>query len=111
MSPAYSKFIFFSLVALAVALEITGDIFFKKWALENKTLMLWTGFIIYAAGSLFWALSLKYEMLSKAISLFTVLNLLIVALVGVIFFKENISLVAKTGIILGIISIALIELG
>ena len=96
---------------LGVFFEIVGDVFFKRWALENKTSMLWVGFAIYTIGALFWAWSLKYEMLSKAISIFTILNLIIVVGVGVVFFKENISLLAKTGILLGIISIMLIELG
>lgn len=79
--------------------------------MENKPILLWAGFIIYAIGALFWAFSLKYEMLSKAISIFTILNLVIVALIGIIFFKENISIIGKMGIFLWIISIILIERG
>lgn len=99
------------LTFLGVGFEIAGDVFFKKWTVENKPLLIWIGFAIYSVGALFWAFSLKYEMLSKAISIFTILNLVIVALIGVVFFKENISIVAKIGIILGIISIVLIERG
>lgn len=103
--------IFWLFTLIAVGLEIAGDIFFKKWVIENKTLLLWIGFIIYSLGTLFWAFSLKYETLSKAISIFTILNLVIVTLVGVIIFKENLSVLAKVGIALGIVSIILIERG
>jgi len=106
-----AKILFWIFTAIGAGLEIVGDVFFKKWAIENRPILMCGGFIIYSIGALFWAYSLKYEMLSKAISIFTILNLVIVALIGIIFFKENISMVAKLGIVLGIISIVLIERG
>ena len=87
-----------------------GDIFFKKWSLEHNTILLIVGLLIYASGTVFWAISLKYELLSKAISVFTILNLVIVALVGVVLFKENLSLINKLGIGLGLLSVILIEM-
>lgn len=104
------KYIFFGLIALAVVLEVAGDIFFKKWALENKNLLLYIGLLIYFVGTIFWAISLKYDYLSKAISVFTILNLIAVVLVGVIYFKEDLSLINKLGIGLGVISVFLIEI-
>jgi multidrug transporter EmrE-like cation transporter len=106
-----TKILFWTFTLLGVALEIAGDIFFKKWVIGNRPLLLWIGFAIYTIGALFWALSLKYEMLSKAISIFTILNLVIVVVIGVVFFKENLSIASKLGILLGLISIALIEWG
>ena len=106
-----TKLLFWIFTLLGVVFEIIGDIFFKKWALSNRSFLLWMGFAIYTIGTLFWAFSLKHEMLSKAISIFTILNLIVVVLVGVIFFDENLELLSKIGILLGIISIALIELG
>ncbi|MFA4873053.1 MAG: SMR family transporter [Patescibacteria group bacterium] len=104
------KFIFFGLIVLAVALEVTGDIFFKKWSIDSRNVLLYFGLLIYFIGTIFWAISLKYEYLSKAISVFTVLNLVIVALVGVLYFKEDLSLINKIGIGLGILSVVLIEI-
>lgn len=106
-----AKILFWIFTLLGVIFEIVGDVFFKKWTINDKSILMWVGFVIYAVGALFWAYSLKYEMLSKAISIFTILNLVIVALIGMIFFKEEISIVGKLGIILGIISIILIEKG
>jgi spermidine export protein MdtJ len=103
------KFIFFVLIGLAVALEIVGDILFKKWSIENKNYLLIIGLTVYIVGTAFWALSLKYEYLSKAISVFTVLNLVVLSLVGILYFKEDISLINKAGIALGILSIILVE--
>lgn len=103
------KFIFFGLIALAVVLEVAGDILFKKWAIDNKNILLYVGLLIYFIGTIFWAISLKYELLSKAISVFTILNLIIVILVGVLYFKEDLSLINKIGMGLGILSVILIE--
>jgi small multidrug resistance pump len=105
------KTLFWLFISLGVGSEIVGDFFFKKSALTNKSFFLWLGFAIYLIGTLFWALSLKYEMLSKAISIFSVLNLIIISLIGMIFFKEHLSIISKIGILLGIISIVLIERG
>jgi len=87
-----------------------GDIYFKKWSLESKNALLIIGLLIYFIGTIFWAISLKYEYLSRAISIFTILNLVVVSLVGVLYFKENLSLLNKIGISLGILSVLLMEL-
>ncbi len=42
-----SKLIFFGLIGLAVALEVIADIFFKKWALENRNILLFAGLGFY----------------------------------------------------------------
>ncbi len=105
-----SKFIFFGLISLAVALEVTGDIFFKKWSLGTKNILLYVGLLVYFIGTIFWAISLKYEYLARAISVFTILNLIIIVLVGVLYFKEDLSLINKIGIGLGILSVILIEI-
>jgi multidrug transporter EmrE-like cation transporter len=104
------KLLFFGLVAVAVALEIFGDVLFKKWSLGSGNALLYTGLLTYFAGSIFWAASLRYEFLSKAISVFTLLNLVIVALVGVMYFKEDLSYINKAGIALGVLSIILVEI-
>jgi multidrug transporter EmrE-like cation transporter len=104
------KITFLLLVLLATAAEVVGDIFFKKWSLGSKNILLILGFIIYGIGTILWAFSLKYEFLSKAISILTLLNLIVVVLVGVLYFNENLTLINKLGVALGIVSIILIEL-
>lgn len=104
------KYIFLFLITLAVALEVVADVMFKKWSLGSKSYWLIIGLAIYMIGTTFWAYSLKYGHLSKAISIFAVLNLVILVLVGALIFKEDLSLINKIGIILGIISVVLIEI-
>ena len=104
------KMLFFALIAVAVALEIFGDFLFKKWSIGSESNLLYVGLATYFAGSIFWAISLKYEYLSRAISTFTILNLVIVSMVGIMYFKEDLSLINKVGMALGVLSIILVEL-
>lgn len=104
-----TKILFWLFILLGASIEIIGDIYFKKFTINNRLSLLLIGLAFYFIGSLFWALSLRYELLSKAISIFTILNLVIISLVGVLYFKEDLSNINKIGIILGIISILFIE--
>lgn len=104
------KSIFLWLVTIAVALEIIADVLFKYWSINSKGFLLWVGLAIYVIGTLIWAYSLKFEFLSKAITIFTVLNLVVVTLVGVFLFNEHLSLINKIGVLLGIVSVVLVQL-
>jgi len=102
--------LFFILVVVAAGLEAFGDVILKKWALDGKNIVFAFGLLVYFASTVIWAYSLKYEFLSKAISVVTILNLIIVVLVGVLYFNEQLTLLNKLGILLGIVSVILIEL-
>lgn len=103
--------IFFLLLMLgAVAFETVADVAFKFSHIQSKQIWLWAGVVLYTLGTIIWAYSLKYEYLSKAISVFTVLNLVAVVIVGALFFQEDLSLINKVGIGLGILSVILLQL-
>jgi len=104
------KISFFALIITAVLFEVVADIFFKKWSLNNKNILLAVGLLLYFIGTVFWAFSLKYEFLSTSASIFTILNLILIILAGVLFFGEQLSLINKVGIITGIISVILLEI-
>lgn len=104
------KIIFFILVTIATLIEVVADVFLKKWSISNKNALLVIGLIIYFVGTIFWAISLKHEVISKAISIFTIMNLILVVLAGVLMFNESLSSINKVGIALGVISIILIEI-
>jgi multidrug transporter EmrE-like cation transporter len=104
------KTLFLYLVGAAVAFEAVADILLKKWALGSKQLFLVIGLVLYFIGTIFWAISLKHEFLSKAISIFTIINLIAIILVGIFFFNEELSSINKIGIALGVLSVILIEL-
>ncbi|MDO8601897.1 MAG: SMR family transporter [bacterium] len=105
-----SPLIFWVFIVTAVLFEALGDIFFKSWATANRFWMLGVGLAVYFVGTLFWAISLKHEGLARAISIFTVVNLIIIVLVGVLFFDEQLTGLHKIGIALGVLSVALLEI-
>ncbi len=109
-NPSTFKIIFFALIFLAAVLEAIGDFWLKKWSMGGENSLLWLGIILYLIGSAFWIVSLRYEYLSKAVSLFTVLNAIILIVVGVVVFKEDLSFINKIGLTLGVLSVILIEL-
>jgi multidrug transporter EmrE-like cation transporter len=101
---------FFGLVIFAVIFEAVADILFKYWSINTKNIFLVGGVVLYSIGTIIWAFSLKYKYLSKAIIIFTVLNLIVVVLIGIFIFKEGLSLTNKLGILLGVVSVILIQM-
>jgi multidrug transporter EmrE-like cation transporter len=98
------------LITLAVFFEVIGDVLFKYWSINSKTTFIVIGVLIYSIGTIIWAYSLKFDLLSKQITIFTVLNLIAVVLVGFFLFKEEVSIVNMIGITLGVISVILVQL-
>ncbi len=104
------RWLFLGLILLAVLFEVISDALFKHWSDTNKTAWMIVGLVLYVASTVFWAFSLKHEDLSKAITVFTVTNLIAVLAVGRFFFHETLSLQAKIGVAFGVIGIALMEM-
>ncbi|OHA46182.1 MAG: hypothetical protein A2541_00665 [Candidatus Taylorbacteria bacterium RIFOXYD2_FULL_36_9] len=104
------KLFFIFLVIVVTILEILGDILFKEWTIHNKKLLLITGVISYMIATIFWAFSIKYQNLSKAVVIFAVLTLIIGVLIGVFIYKEELTSLNIIGIILGLASIILLEI-
>jgi len=98
------------LIIVAVVFETIADILFKYWTLNLRNIFLWGGFILYFIATIIWAYSLKFEYLSKAITVFTVFNLIAVVLAGLYIFNEHLSLVNKIGILFGIVSVILVQI-
>jgi multidrug transporter EmrE-like cation transporter len=102
---------FFTLLIIVVAiLEVIGDILFKEWTIKSNTWLLISGIISYMVATTFWAFSLKYQGLAKAVVIFGVLTLIIGVLVGVFIYKEELTYLNITGIIFGLACIILLEI-
>jgi drug/metabolite transporter (DMT)-like permease len=110
-APAVSRLSTFVLLLLpAVVLEVIADVFFKKWALNSRGLMFFLGVLGYFAATILWGYSLKFDLMSRLISVFMVLNLVAVIAVGVLYFNEKLRPINMVGIALGILSVILCEL-
>ena len=60
--------------------------------------------------TVFWAYSLKYQDLSKAVVIFAVITLIVGASVGVFVYKENLTILNIIGVLVGLVSIVLLEI-
>jgi multidrug transporter EmrE-like cation transporter len=105
-----ARILFILFVTVAVGFEIFADVFFKRWTITNQRSLLIGGLIIYFIGTCFWAYSLKYGELSRAVAFFTILNMLAITAIGVFLFQEKLTNLNWLGIGLGILSIILLEL-
>lgn len=107
-------FYFYVLLLLAVVLEGSSDLLFRQWGLERqKGAGQWGFFLfalaIYMMGATCWGLSLQFREVSRAIVAFAVLNTLMVAVAGVFFFGEKLTIINRIGILLGGISLIMVE--
>ena len=104
------KYFFILLVIVVSILEVAGDILFKEWTLKNNKYLLILGIIAYLVATTFWAFSLKFQNISKAVVIFGVLTVIIGVLVGVFLYKEPLTTLNIIGVILGLAAIFLIEI-
>lgn len=99
-----------AVLSVAVVFEAIGDVLFKQSATSNRLIFFYVGFVIYVIGSLLWAYSLRFNLLSRSIIIFMVLNVIIVVIAGALMFNEKISTTAAIGMFLGVVSVILLEL-
>lgn len=90
------------LIIFGSVLEAMGDVLFRKQ-------LYWIGGPLYVAGSILWAVSLRYGTLSKGIVLFMLLNVVIAVLAGVCLLGERLTVMQCLGIALGLVAVALLN--
>lgn len=98
----------YMLLGAAVLLEVTGDLLFRKWGIENRWPVFAASLVVYNLGAVAWGFSLRHIQVSTGIVLIGVLNVVLVALGGVVLFQERLSTGQIFGIVLGIGSLVLL---
>lgn len=97
-------------LAILIFFEAIADIFAKEWSLGNRS-------IVYAVLSLLgyllanssWLIALKYGSgLARGAIIFSVASAILASVIGIVFYKEHLSLIQLVGVFLGIFSIILI---
>ncbi len=105
-----AKWIVMALMIGAAVFESLGDLSFRYSALISKKSWLIAGITLYTVGTAIWAYTLKFEDVSDALVIVNIINLILVILVGVFFFHEQASPLNLAGLVLGVISIILMQL-
>jgi multidrug transporter EmrE-like cation transporter len=86
-----------------------GDIMMKKWVNTNSYIFYIIGMIIYLVGLNFLAQSFKFKNIAVASVIFVIFNVVTLSIVSWIYFKETLSPVQIVGMVLGILSIVILE--
>jgi multidrug transporter EmrE-like cation transporter len=94
---------------LLVVFEACADIIAKYFAITNK---MWIGIGalgVYIIANIFWLISLRNgaELATGAV-IFSVISQILAILIGVLIYHEQLSLTQGAGIILGLVSLALL---
>ncbi|MFZ2190038.1 MAG: SMR family transporter [Candidatus Magasanikiibacteriota bacterium] len=87
-----------------------GDVFLKYWSLKDKWWLFVLAMLLYLFGIALLGLTFKYRNFAVANMIMVTVNALTLVLVSWFYFKERISLMGLIGIILGLISVTLLEL-
>ena len=87
-----------------------GDVFMKKWVGSMAHVYYVLGMLLYVVGLNFLAQSYRFENIAVASAILISFNLITLAIVSWLFFKEPLSGLQILGIVLGVASIVCLEL-
>ena len=86
-----------------------GDILLKKWATNSQILFLLAGLFVSVIGLLFLALGLKSKSLAVGNIIFVAVNMIVLVLAQIFYFKEALSSVQLLGIAIAVVGVCMIE--
>lgn len=89
---------------------ITGDYFAKYWSINQKTIFFIISFSVYAIAGIFYIPTLLREGLVITSIIWSVLCAAGFIVVGLLIFKESLSVFQTIGIVLGVLSIIILSL-
>lgn len=99
------------LVFIGGIILTVGDIAMKKWVDSNDVYIYLLGMFIYFIGMNFLSVSFKYKNIAVASTFLVIFNVVSLIILSWILFEEKITLTQMIGILLGIIAVAVLELG
>lgn len=99
------------LVFIGGALLTLGDITMKKWVNSSGIIYYYIiGLLIYLVALNFLAQSYRFKNIAVASMIFVVVNVVTIAFVSWLYFKEPLSVMQIIGILLGIGSVLVLEI-
>lgn len=114
MTPAILEFInkhwALCLLATGGIILTLGDLVMKKWVVTDLRSYYVIGLLIWIVGLNFLALSFKYKSIAVASMIFIIFNTITLLIAGYLLYGEKISYQEMFGIMLGLCSVALMDL-
>ncbi len=98
------------LVLIGGIILTAGDVLMKKWVGTNNYLFYVLGMLIYIIGLNFLVQSYKYKNIAVASLILVLFNVITLSIFSWLYFKETLSIAQIIGIILGLISVTVLEL-
>ncbi len=97
-------------LAILIFFEAIADIFAKEWSLGNRSFAYAVlSLVAYLLANSSWLIALKYGSgLARGAIIFSVASAILASVIGLVFYKEQLSTVQLIGVFIGIISIVLI---
>jgi multidrug transporter EmrE-like cation transporter len=87
-----------------------GDVIMKKWIQNQSISDFWIGFLAYMAGMICLAHSFKYKNIAVASMLLVIFNVIALVIISHVVFQEKLSVQQMVGIIVGLVSVIILEL-
>lgn len=98
------------LLVIGAFIDTIGDIIMKKWVISKNIWIFIFGMLTYLIGLGFLAYSYNYKNIAVASVIFVILNIIMLSIASWIYFGEPLSSLQIIGIIMGIITIIILEL-
>jgi len=88
-----------------------GDLIMKKWTGNSSPFLYGLGLIVYLIGMVFLSQSFKFKNIAVASLMLVLFNIITLLIASWFFYQEKLSLIQMVGIIFGLISVVILELG
>ncbi len=98
-----------ALLFLSASSVVTGDLFAKYWSMTQRPLHLALAVAGYFFSGFFYIPSLLKEGLVVTSVIWSVLSIVGFLLIGIVLFKEHLTLLQTAGAVLGIVSLVLLS--
>ncbi len=88
-----------------------GDIVFKYWMGHSHPLIYAAGFVLYMIGLVLLIKSYQYQNIAVASTIFELVNVVTLAIVSWLLFKEGLTHTQLGGVFLAIVAVFMLEFG
>ena len=96
-------------LSMLVLFELIADILAKEWSTRASGYLWIVALAAYIIGNAFWLLALKNGAeLSRGVIIFSVMSEVLAILIGVLLYKEILTPLQWSGIVLGFVSLIMI---
>lgn len=105
------KYLAIIFLILGGTIDTAGDLVMKYWVKTNRWYIFIVGLVVYLIGLVFLSLSYKAENIAVASITFVLINIITLVLVSWYYYHENLTHIQLFGIFLGLIAVAVLQMG